>query len=193
MKGDDPLADYPQVRASLAIISKATDGFTSACEAAREFDQPVRTVTLLNALIELWIEFEKAANVGAGMETNTAGRNAKRTVAMQLRSIWPVRPLGLAECRALTVGNLYQDDIRFAGSGTQDSRMEAALLGASILEGLASNDPVGTIKKSISRLRRQVRGQVLCRLNLRQLRVEMVDAQTVMFAQLPSRRGRPRK
>jgi len=101
----------------------------------------------------------------------------------------------LAEERAIRTASAYALGIRLSGSGAKDSPIEAAMFAAAYLEGLDidSPDPTETVRKSIQRLRRAIRGTSVFRLNRDTLEVECFDAEERLLAGLPGKRGRPRK
>lgn len=173
------------------MLQEACDDFESECEYCISLSGDQRIVSILNALIRLHIGQEAALNVGTGMALSVADRKAREAVKKMLIATWPTREISTAESRAIAVSVAYQDRARFSMSGEKDSRMDAALQVAAIIEGLVSTDAVGTIRKSITRLRQKVQGQSLFRLNRDLLQVEILDAESAMFSGLPGRRGRP--
>lgn len=190
---DISFSGHPQLRECFIMLHEAFEDFKRECGGCIPPREDERLVAIFNALIRLYIRQETAVNVGTGMAMNLAGRNARRDVKKVLIETWSTKEVSAAECRAMAVSIAYRDRVRFSVSGEKDSRMDAALQAAAIIEGLVSDDAVGTIRKSITRLRQKVQGEYLFRLNRDTLQIEFASAESVMFSGLPGRRGRPPK
>lgn len=184
-------SEHPQIRACFIMLDEAFEDYKRECDGCGSLQGDERLVAILNALIKFSIRNETAVNVGTGMTVDMAGRKARRDVKKMLIATCSTREISIAERRAMAVSIAYRDRVRFSVSGEKDSRMDAALQAAAIIEGLVSADAVGTIRKSITRLRQKVQGENLFRLNRDLLQIEFVSAESVMFSGLPGRRGRP--
>ena len=190
---DISFSEHPQICECFMTLHEAFEDFKRECDGCGSLRGDERLVAIFNALIRFHIRQEAAVNVGTGMAVNLAGRKARRDVKKMLIATWSTRDISIAEYRAMAVSIAYRDQVRFSVSGEKDSRMEAALQAAAIIEGLISADAVGTIRKSITRLRQKVQGENLFRLNRDLLQIEFVSADSVMFSGLPGCRGRPPK
>jgi hypothetical protein len=192
LAGDASFAEWPHFRECFTILEKAFVAFHSECDEGEALGRDAGLAATYNALIRLQISSLVAVNVATGMNEIAARRKARREVRRRLVSSWPTREVSLLETRAIATVLAYRDGIRFSVSGKKDSRMDAALQAAALVEGLVSNDAVETVRKSITRLRKRVKGASLFRLNANLLQIEVVGAESVMLAGLPGQRGRPR-
>lgn len=174
------------------MLQIAFDDFHKECDAGDDLDTDAGLAARYNALIRLQINSRAAAHVAVGVGDASARRKARREVKRQLVANWPVREVSISESRAMAASLAYVEGIRFFLSRKNDSRMAAALQTAALIEGLVSDDAVETVRKSITRLRKRMRGENMFRLNPDLLEIEVVSAESVMFSGLPGRRGRPR-
>lgn len=110
-----------------------------------------------------------------------------------LASIWKRREIEGVEARLAATRIAYSKDIRLPSSGSNDSRMQAAMHFAACAEGYSGPDSIEMVRKSLYRFRQKVRGKTVFRLDRDTYMFEVLDAEAALFGTLPARQGRPRK
>lgn len=151
-----------------------------------------RLVPVQNAVTEFYLSLFEALELAAGKSEEVARKDSQSRVRDILRHAWPRRPVSVAEVRAIATTLAYNQSVRFSASGEQDSRMTAALRAAAIATDVASVDPEETVRKSLRRLRKKMRGERFVGIDWDTLIAFEVDAEELVFGGLPKGPGRPR-
>ncbi|GAA4642004.1 hypothetical protein GCM10023115_03150 [Pontixanthobacter gangjinensis] len=141
---------------------------------------------LFNAYVEFYLSLVEA-NETVGLPLT------KADIKSIVFDFWPTREIDLGLERALATKIAYADNFRLSSSGTKDSRIEAAMMVAAEVEGLESSDPVETVRKSIQRYRRKIKGMSVFQLDRETLTIQRLDAERSLLEGLPGKKGRPRR
>lgn len=146
----------------------------------------------LNFAIKFGLFAETERLVSGGLIQNVDDdRRASLLVGEWLDSIWPHIEFNHNEIRALTVGVAYRDRLSPKLRGPKDGRMKAALAAVAEADELGGDEPGETLDRMNRKTRARARGQYYLRLDRENLTVELVNAESVLFANYPEGSGRP--
>lgn len=186
LDGTDPFAEYPKLRVWQLALNAAMASFDADLAEAKMLGGDEGLAYFVNALTR--------CDLAIGLANEEVGIPFTQSdVKKILFENWPTRDIEGAEARAIVVRIAYAGSIRISASGTKDSRIEAAMLVAAHYEGMESSDPIETVRKSIQRFRKTIRGKSIFRLDRENLKIECLNADSVLLEGLPGKGGRPRK
>lgn len=192
----------------LKALDRAWLEFEFGIDAAKKLRDNDRASAEMTAMWSYCLKLGNA-NDAAGL---TRGR---AWVEDKIRNCFRGREVEKGEMRAFTLGLAYDGEMELALSGPKDTRMQKALLVAALIDGLDHlegdkllhalqnrlvdfgeddlEQRAETIRTSIRRYKKKIRGQRFCRLNHDTFEVECVDMEETAFSRLPKRAGRPNR
>ena len=182
----DYLSDDPLILQWQRDLASAQEELDHELGAARDLSSEDALLLACNALIRFWMAVGQAND-------NIGHPFGGETVKSLTLARWPKRCISGIELRALATSMAYQMGIRLEESGAKDSRMTAAMMAAARYEGMKTDDPVETVKKSIQRYRKKLQGQSVFWLDRQSLQVQKFGATEALLSGLPGKVGRPRR
>lgn len=186
MDATDPFADFPELQTWRKNCANALESFEAELATARSYSGDAGLAHFFNALLQCYLAIGEA-NEGIGIPFTQSELRA-----ILLRN-WPTRDIEGTEARAIATRVAYKANFRSSASGSNDSRIEAAMWFAAWQEGLEGADPIETVRKSIQRLRKKLRGKSVFHLDPATFTVVCLDAEKSLLEGLPGKKGRPRK